>query len=423
MKGRRYDLSLLLLSLLLMLPGASVFAWTGEEHELLASLARWDTVVVDRAEFADELGVSESELDKAVEALAKKQGRQPDDRKSKRLRAKWTAPPFSLIEALAAGLSHDYSHRGPQAFEAAVKWGKQRAWREAHVNLAHAFHYMQDRADVSSLIDTAPGRHGRRSAVRDLAQVILTNLSDGHHDQDWLKKGDPQLDQERRDFIREVARYGVEFASLTEPRDFLKRLDKIRDAYKDPIRAHFPMPADRKQRMALRREIRQLLAAIIACENRLIELFNQETEVKTSVVFVLDASGSMDETEPGATQTRFAKAKRDLLNALTNQSAQTETALIVFHGCGSVHVSHKFTRDAKLIRQALAGVAPAGGTPLAEATDAGYTYMHEHALSSGARHTLVLSDGGESCGGDPVASAGRFPANVAPLPGAAGVVP
>lgn len=421
MKGRRYGLPLISSLLLLMLPSTSVLAWTGEEHELLASLARWNKVVVDRAEFADELNVSESDLNAAVEVLAQREGRQPDIRKGNKLRAKWSAPPFSLVEAAAAGLSHDYSRRGPDAFNAAVKWGKRRAWRDAHVHLAHSFHYMQDRADVSSLIDAAPGKHGRRDAVRDLAQVILTNLSRSRHDKEWADAA--QLQREQRDFIREVARYGVEFASLSEPRDLLKKLDAVRKAHKDPIRAHFPMPADPKQRMELRREIRQVLAAIVACENRLIELFNEKTEVKKSVMFVLDASGSMDETEPGATQTRFAKAKRDLLNALASHGSQTETALIVFHGCGNVLVNHKFTRDAKLIRQALAGVTPSGGTPLAEATDAGYTYMHDHALATGARRTVVLSDGGESCGGDPVASAGRFPANVAPLPGAGGVVP
>ncbi len=421
MKRRRYGLPLISLLLLFMMPQPSAVAWTREEHELLAALARWDRMVVDRAELADELNVSESDLNAALGQLARKEGRQPDIRKSNKLNARWTAPPISLIEALAAGLSHDHSRRGPDAFNAAVKWGKQRAWRKAHVHLAHSFHYMQDRADVSSLIDTAPGKHGRRSAVRDLAQKVLVNLSGSRHDKEWAD--DAQLQREQRDFIREVARFGVEFASLTDPWDFLKKLDAVREAHKDPIRAHFPMPADPKQRTDLRREIRQVLAAIIACENRLIELFNEKTEVKTSVMFVLDASGSMDETEPGATQTRFAKARRDLLNALAHQDDKTETALIVFHGCGNVLVSHKFTREAGSIGRALAGVTPAGGTPLAEATDAGQHYLHDHALATGPRRMVLLSDGGESCGGDPVASAGRIPAGVAPLPGAEGVVP
>lgn len=123
-----------------------------------------------------------------------------------------------------------------------------------------------------------------------------------------------------------------------------------------------------------------------------------QTTLQRSVCILIDASGSMKDNN------KMEQAKASAARVLQRIAAGTEVCLIVFYDCGRIVVEHAFTTDPAPLLAILPRIQPSGGTPLAAATTFAKAYMHKHA--SGATLDLViLSDGEESCGGDPVAAA------------------
>lgn len=117
-----------------------------------------------------------------------------------------------------------------------------------------------------------------------------------------------------------------------------------------------------------------------------------------SIAILLDASGSMGDNN------KMAQAKASAQRVLGQVGPSVEVALIVFSDCGNITVAQEFTTDAGALAAALAKVQPAGSTPLA----AGITFAKDYIRrkASGASVDLVvLSDGQETCSGDPVAAA------------------
>jgi hypothetical protein len=121
-----------------------------------------------------------------------------------------------------------------------------------------------------------------------------------------------------------------------------------------------------------------------------------------SICILIDASGSMKDNS------KMEQAKSSASRVLQRIATGTEVCLIVFYDCGSIVVEHPFTTDPAPLLAILPRIQPSGGTPLAAATTFAKEYMHKHA-SGKSLDLVILSDGEESCGGDPVAAAGSNP--------------
>ncbi len=128
--------------------------------------------------------------------------------------------------------------------------------------------------------------------------------------------------------------------------------------------------------------------------------------IKMSVMFVLDASGSMKKrTSSGATL--LEEYKEQISEAVKGKDKNDEVALVVYRGCGNVNLDEDYTTDATLITNALKKISPSGSTPLAEAINFGREHMKTHSRGRQGKF-VVLTDGIETCRGDPVGAAKRF---------------
>ena len=124
-----------------------------------------------------------------------------------------------------------------------------------------------------------------------------------------------------------------------------------------------------------------------------------------SVVFILDLSGSMDdEAEDGGTRLEAAKAALAEVLAQAPRDGSQEYALTTFSGCGGVEVPIGFTADATSVVDYSSGLVADGGTPLAAALRQGQHLGLDEASSENIL-LVLLSDGEETCDGDPVAVA------------------
>lgn len=119
--------------------------------------------------------------------------------------------------------------------------------------------------------------------------------------------------------------------------------------------------------------------------------------VRHSLVILIDASGSMRHHD------RIGMAKRAARDVLTQVAPDTEVALIVFYDCHDLRVEQHFTTDIAGVLAQVEAIQPRGGTPLAAGITLAREYIAEHAR--GAPRLVVLSDGMETCGGDPVEAA------------------
>jgi VWA domain-containing protein len=120
--------------------------------------------------------------------------------------------------------------------------------------------------------------------------------------------------------------------------------------------------------------------------------------LEESIVLLLDASGSMQEDQ------KLEQAKASAKQVLAQLRPGTEAALIVYYDCGSIVVEQDFTTDPAAILAILPRVQPSGSTPLAAATVFAKKYLQDKA-SGKQRRLVILTDGKETCGGDPIAAA------------------
>lgn len=116
-----------------------------------------------------------------------------------------------------------------------------------------------------------------------------------------------------------------------------------------------------------------------------------------SVVLLFDASGSMGDAS------KIDKAKAAARNVLWKLDENTPIALIVFYDCGDIRVEQEFTTDARLVRTKIDQIIPTGSTPLADGIAFAKQYIQQQ--RSGKARLVILSDGEESCSGDPVKAA------------------
>ena len=121
-----------------------------------------------------------------------------------------------------------------------------------------------------------------------------------------------------------------------------------------------------------------------------------------SVVFVLDLSGSMDDAAgDGGTRLEAAKAALAQVLARAPTDGSQEYALTTFGGGCDVRVPIDFTGDPQAVVDYSAGLYADGSTPLAAALRRGQ-HLALDAASSDDVLLVLLSDGEETCDGDPV---------------------
>lgn len=124
------------------------------------------------------------------------------------------------------------------------------------------------------------------------------------------------------------------------------------------------------------------------------------------ILFVLDVSGSMGD-EAGGIQ-KLQAAKNSIYSIAPELSDKDiNLGLMHFSGCGGVNYSlPPGSNNSSPINRIIGGLSPGGGTPLAEALRQAGNQLQ----MSGAdqKRIVVLSDGKESCGGDPVSVVSRF---------------
>jgi hypothetical protein len=123
-------------------------------------------------------------------------------------------------------------------------------------------------------------------------------------------------------------------------------------------------------------------------------LYAAKGPLNLSLCFVVDASGSMRGNKLSAAK----DAVRTTVGTLRSDLG-IETALFAFGGCNSCRLMQDFTQNPKSILNSL-GFNAGGDTPLAFSMKKGADYLEKS--GQGPRGVLiVLSDGKETCGGNP----------------------
>ncbi|WP_290686643.1 MULTISPECIES: vWA domain-containing protein [unclassified Haematobacter] len=110
---------------------------------------------------------------------------------------------------------------------------------------------------------------------------------------------------------------------------------------------------------------------------------------EVTMVFVLDRSGSMNQTVAGGT--RLEMARQATLEAIGLLNPESRVGVVVFDS--EAHVVLPLTRagDTATVRDALASVDTGGGTAIAPGLAAGWEMLH--GSDAQARHMIVMTDG------------------------------
>lgn len=120
-------------------------------------------------------------------------------------------------------------------------------------------------------------------------------------------------------------------------------------------------------------------------------------EPRRSVDLVLDASGSMRELI--GVETRMDAAKAAVRSLVESMPPRAELGLRVFYDCDTVE---PVVPIAPLDRSAFIArvdeIRPSGGTPIVESLLASFDALSR--VDEGQRVAVLVTDGGESCGGD-----------------------
>ena len=119
------------------------------------------------------------------------------------------------------------------------------------------------------------------------------------------------------------------------------------------------------------------------------------------VIFVLDGSGSMDKSIPGA-GSRMAAAKKSIGTVVQNLHKDIRAGLVSFSDCGATARSPFYgASERPTLLGEVNAVSPERNTSLA----ASITRGGGAAPSRSPSIMVVVSDGGDTCGGDPCAAA------------------
>ncbi len=121
-----------------------------------------------------------------------------------------------------------------------------------------------------------------------------------------------------------------------------------------------------------------------------------DAKMVRNVELVLDASGSM--RDPIGLDTRMDVAKAAIESLVTKLPANTRLGLRAFSGCGRITELVSIGRiDTPSFLAKVNSIEPAGGTPLVASLLASFQALDAH--QEGERIAVLVTDGGESCGG------------------------
>lgn len=147
----------------------------------------------------------------------------------------------------------------------------------------------------------------------------------------------------------------------------------------------------------------------------------------TEFIVILDCSGSMKDRIAGGT-TKWDAAQQAAIDLVTSIPAGRKLSVIVYghdatRACNAVDVLRPLAEledeHKKVIAQALRGLQPVGTTPIAASLRLAGT---ELAKSSAMAEVVLITDGMESCKGDPVAEAAQLVKKFPNLKGGVSVV-
>lgn len=133
---------------------------------------------------------------------------------------------------------------------------------------------------------------------------------------------------------------------------------------------------------------------------------------QSTYLLVIDSSGSMgDGIPPDYSETKMAAAKiaaKDFVD-----SANGEIALMVFDECdsggnpssGGIRVLQGFTTSKTSLKNQIDYLEAYADTPIADALTEAKTYLQD---TKGYGTIILITDGEETCGGEPVSVAGQI---------------
>ncbi|WP_417513547.1 VWA domain-containing protein [Minwuia sp.] len=122
---------------------------------------------------------------------------------------------------------------------------------------------------------------------------------------------------------------------------------------------------------------------------------------RPEVMIVIDGSGSMQDSFPGASS-RIDAAKRSVTGVVRNLHKDIKTGLVSFTDCGETSTPQKYSYSQRpTLLSRVQGVTPSRGTSLANSI----RRAGNAAKSVGPATVVVVSDGEDTCGGDPCAAA------------------
>ena len=118
------------------------------------------------------------------------------------------------------------------------------------------------------------------------------------------------------------------------------------------------------------------------------------------ILIVLDASNSMNDRTPSG-ETKMHVAKEALNNFLDGLASSDRVGLIVFYDCGNIQTKVPLTKNHDSISTALENVHPSGYTPIADSLEYAWDYLKHNAYSGNSWYIILLTDGEETCKGEP----------------------
>jgi len=172
-------------------------------------------------------------------------------------------------------------------------------------------------------------------------------------------------------------------AAATEPVDWTKVGQLVQQAMGKLDEADSIAPKcmqERNQMEAIRQKCRDISQ-------------KKPAEIQTSIVLLIDTSGSMGDNN------KIENAKAAARAAVQNVSKTNEIAVLGFSGdCsgGAVRYACPFTTDLNALLKAIDGLGPGGGTPMYIATGVAVDYAKKKARGKSAT-VVLMSDGGDTC--------------------------
>jgi len=139
---------------------------------------------------------------------------------------------------------------------------------------------------------------------------------------------------------------------------------------------------------------------------RALQLASTQGSISQSILILLDTSDSMNEDLKSGGGSKIAAAKTAAIALVNGTGGSPEFALVTFSGCRG-QVALPFTQDRQTIRNAVDNLSTSGKTPLADGLEVAIDYFLRESISPYG-NIVLLSDGEETCGGNPISVARRI---------------